>query len=394
MAIDRDKQIELVKKYEPILCFNQDEAFLPESINRIIENSILISDEGGGGFGNRVKLEARLKHLASLDNSEKYSLVLPELDLNDLSCTIDGVKRYGLNNLREGAKRLYGNNPLHNISSYFSPMYYARVRDDIKVKKDNLIYDGIYTIIQYYFFYIYNEGANHHQGDWDSTIEVCINKDNGREFLFYYQHHTYWLTQMLPASHKVSLNDWINGWEANIMRKKDDGEEWKQYDFGLSYSIDSHPLGFVAKGAHGVYPTPGISEYAINIPGKGDLPFLTDERSWGMSIGPSNCDEAIFKALAGVKPVPQSRVYHWDEPELLDKQEWLKFKGSFGQRVPKREGWSGPGALRQSKTWENVSKLYERMEKDYKNYKDRYNRGYDIGRVTLSKIIYNKHVLM
>lgn len=100
-------------------------------------------------------------------------------------------------------------------------------------------------VIQYFFFYLFNDFWNKHIGDWDSTIEILINNSTNEKYAIYSMHETNWFLKLGRSDNNIRR--WINkDWANNKSKIK------------TVYTIGSHPFGFVAKGGHGVYPTPRI----------------------------------------------------------------------------------------------------------------------------------------
>ncbi len=223
------------------------------------------------------------------------------------------------------------------------PKYYARVskvnlgkeRDDPFTKyyesRDNDIF-GTYTFIEYFFYFIYNDAWNQHQGDWDCMVELYIKND--RTYMITHMHHSQWICKFPETS--PDINSWLKSWDK--LRKK---------EMGTAYVLNHHPYVFVARGAHGGYPTPGYSLHGLNIP---DLLYLedilvnSDERQIGrLCILPDNMNEETVRTnlrFANIE-VNKLRFGKWKKPELIVQQPWCKYQGKWGEDT-KYLGWDGP----------------------------------------------------
>lgn len=385
---------DLIRKYEPVLCFHPDEAYLPENARRMVMEAVRYEKSSGRelnrAFDPNMGFRERSVHLGRLKDKNKWSLVLPESDLRDVTTTVGGNKRHGLTAVKQAMRTRYGNRQVAATAAGSTPLYHARVVRKVDVQ--TAPYRGRYAIIQYYFFYIYNDSANQHQGDWDSSIEVCVPKGGGDVYVFYHQHHTSWLTKMLPPGHGSSLDGWITNWAS-----RQNGAKWADKDeLGEAYAFGTHPLAFVANGAHGAYPTPGTSFFVIDLGTIADwfgdryIPFNMDERSWGVTVGPSALKADVVARAPDVPGVTAPEYIAWEKPKILDKQAWLTYGGLWGQRVPEYNGWGGSRGPRTKDMWKAKKDVPKRFEEDSEKRSGRYNRT----NIPRSKILFNSHVLM
>jgi hypothetical protein len=196
--------------------------------------------------------------------------------------------------------------------------YYGRV-----VEQSN------WTILQYWFFYTYNnwrsgyEGANDHEGDWE-MICIYLYRDDAEQI------HPEWVAY---ASHDFSGDD--------LRRRWDDPELVK---------VGEHPVVYAGAGSHASYFKEG--EYLAEI----ELPFLTPvirfthriQTFWRKNILPydhrqSHDGEAsaifsIFKVPfvdyargEGISIGPgQEKV--WNEPQIISNPPpWVsQYRGLWG----------------------------------------------------------------
>ena len=224
-----------------------------------------------------------------------HYLKLPDIDMREFTIPKGSVVvGAGPNAVAELAKKRYGNNPYSLYTNRLTlPKYYVRIgevhiRPKVGSKPEESTeeqrmrdYLGDYVVIQYFFFYIFNDFWNKHLGDWDSTIEVLIKKKTNEKFAFYSMHETRWLTKLVRPN--PDLNEWIKEWRKNI-----DGNK----GLGTAYKFKNHLFSFVSKGSHGVYPTPGYTIFGVNLPFTDDIIGATDERLIGYTcIAPKDVSE-------------------------------------------------------------------------------------------------------
>jgi len=104
MASKQD--IELIKRYAPILWLHEDDAFLPEDC-AVMEKLAKV------GTSKEDMKPFTLDELGDLKNSEKYYLDIPEIDFNNFGMGSDyeGPKM-GPEALSAQVRNKFGNNPL------------------------------------------------------------------------------------------------------------------------------------------------------------------------------------------------------------------------------------------------------------------------------------------
>jgi hypothetical protein len=240
----------LANKFAPILYFEDDEEFFPIEINAILEHS----------------------NLKSVENN---SIVDP------MPITIDSLF-------------------LHSDYKPKNPRYFIDIHDGDSVNKikdtyeiikddyNSTIYANVFKlsneiIIQYWFFFIFNNGKyNDHEGDWE-MIQIILDSNETPSFSGYSQHYTG------RARH----------WSKTIKE-------------------DSQPVVYIAEGSHASYFDNGNAGYhSLEIEGCG----LTGEESTGDTI----------------KYLP-SKDY---SVVLLSDQKWLHFDGYWGKKTDS-DSTSGP----------------------------------------------------
>ena len=354
----------LIKDHTPILWLNPHEAFLPEDCEVMVKEGDLYKK----GKNPRLlkKFKKTLADLANYDS--QYFLKLPEIDMREFKVSPKhGIPGSGPDAVAELAKRKYANNPFstytarQTLRKYYVRIGYISLRPKVGTSTEEMgeeqimrKYFGNYTVIQYFFFYIFNDFWNKHVGDWDSTIEILIKEGGNEKYAIYSMHETNWFVKLGQSNNDLRI--WIeNDWEKN-----------KKF-IGTAFVIGSHPFGFVAKGSHGVYPTPGHTFYGLDFPGFDAFVGASDERVIGYTcILPENIEvDYLKKLLANTKPPIGStnlKDLKWNSYEILKDQPWLKYKGLWGEDARDLKGWDGPEGPARDK-WKTVPEIiYEKIK--------------------------------
>lgn len=413
---------ELAEMFAPIVYFADDEKWLPTDMESFYSMAELrdtgtqretalqskqfrLEKIGGSSetvYKSIVQRKARFSQLKTneekafvmrfLKHGHDYCLNLSGFDIEAM--TVDPSTGYGGHGggaVRQGAIDLLGNNkPGYKGCCYAKVRRLGRaIRFGSKDRKRDL-YNGYWVIIHYFFFYSFNQSTNVHEGDWDSSITVCINADNGNVFVAYCQHHTTWFTR-LNMNASLTKEKWLKHWSDRYDVKEN---VWNDREPGLSFGMGTnltHPVGVVAGGSHGVYPTPGVIIFGIAIPTKKDLPFTVDDRKLGLGVGP--------KELTDVSPGFPKPKFKWEnmvvvEDELDDDvpKSPFAFKGHWGEVSPTRSGWDGPKSPMFSDIWSKCDRTghFEKfLSNDFGGYKSRYSRG----GVFMSNVMFNTHAL-
>jgi len=362
-----NQNIELIKRYAPILWICEDDAFLPEDC-AVMERFAKVgtSDEDMKPF--------TLNELGELENSKEYYMDIPEIDFNNfgINSDYDGPKM-GPEALSAHVRKKIGNNPLLDPNSReSSPKYQARVSKIrityIRGKPFSEYYKthdpgvfGDYDVIQYYFFYVYNDAWNQHVSDWDSTLELFIKEDNTRAYAILHMHHLTWMVTFSGKPKK--LNRWIADWQKVESQKR----------MGSLFHFAAHPFIFVARGTHGGYPTPGYSIHGLE-PVILKVIAQTDYRQIGkLCIFPDYdpvTKDAILNILQEANmDTSKTKFLPWKDPVILNKQPWLKYKGPWGTKS-KYDGWSGSTGPAQKRCWRMDQRRFKKafrkaIEGDY-----------------------------
>lgn len=344
------EQLELIRRHAPLMWLHEDEAFHPVSADRMVDHSVLMR-RASGRAASVFPQPASAAELADVPDHGHCHLHMRDLNYEALSCP-DGR---GPDALARFARRTYGRD-LHASgvpsSGPDSPRYYARVKEASSVRPHatdppwEYVWGhpvwGTYVRIEYFFLFVYNDAWNQHQADWDAAVVLYLERDDAgrptdRGYMVTHAHHERWTTRLAPSTE--DLLPWIGSWQAS-----------RRSSIGRAYATDGHPWVFVARGAHGAYPTPGITVFGF----KPDLPFLdnirlltnTDVRQMGkVCIAPPGTDpDAVRTRLSAAGlDATGTRFGTWAGPDLADAQPWIGYQGSWGAPSPFM-GWSGPDA--------------------------------------------------
>ena len=238
-----EKKSILANKFTPILYFKENEEFFPIEINFMLQYS-------------------------DLKNVNNDTIV----DLMPIS--IDSLFKFSNNKLK---------NPSYYIDFHEgdSVNEIQNIYDQNKDKYNSTIYANVFktsnenVIIQYWFFYIFNDGKhNDHEGDWE-IIQIILDENEIPIFTGYSQHYTG------RARH----------WSKTIRE-------------------GTHPIIYIAQDSHASYFDNGNDGYHSP---EVDNCGLTGDESTGNSI----------------KYYPQKDY----SLELLNNQEWLHFNGYWGEKT-------------------------------------------------------------
>ena len=233
-----------------------------------------------------------------------------------------------------------------NKGNNFPNTAYAHV-----YKTTHETYTDSITVIQYFYFYPYNDWHNNHEGDWPQ-VRVIVNTRNpndenfavlGVEYTFHGAHFSYY--EDYNSKPDITSNFVFNPREE------------------IKLIQDTHPVVYVAPGSHGLYPTGGrFRAYRLgldNAPGSEVIENWENMSHTGLVLSTMADDSnSEIWELYNIKllPVPNPDL---DNMGLADTLSWLganvrwgtpevssPLTGSFvGERIP-----SGSLSLRLGKT--------------------------------------------
>src|SRR3989344_4489435 len=249
----------LLERYAPVLYFHPDEQFFPTTIEAMLNES----------------------DLKNQDNSINHT---PPVLTDDLATAID-TSYLDLTNAHGGI--LPQNVPNSSRFFNYNKKVYGRMVNN----------DNNYTTLQYWFFYVYNDWSNNHEGDWE-MVQLLLNRSNNNTPL-----------QMVYSYH----------WAATTLN-------WTN----VSKIGQTHPKVFVTSGGHASWSTPG------------EHTWLRDINSWvrGCSsfIDNTSSEGAVWVLGANYSLDPTN-----------ESSTWITFIGRWGEvNAPSfgfsdlDEGVSGP----------------------------------------------------
>ena len=275
----------LLEKYAPVLkfCYLNEERYLPTRVEDMIEHSEL-----------RVHIVVPSERPDSTPVLDYWDTLTPVLDQGDFS---EGIT----------AKELSENSNITEAYFNLDDDYLLTWSASQCVVYGRVVPSGDYTYLQYWFFYVYNNWENEHEGDWE-MITVELDKDMIPQRVGYSQH------TKVPSI-------WKGG----------EVVPWEKVE------ENGHPVVYVAKGSHASYPTSG----STNVP----YP-LGDKVFWGIDWHPGNFaiePSSSFYQLLRIDD-EASRYWEWIK---IDKLRWGKdsgWGGSPSSPVAQGDKWSDPGA--------------------------------------------------
>jgi len=270
------EKLALLRRYEPILRFTRGESFFPCAVDRYVAECGLYVQVPRRPVENLVT-EGKLT-LADLDEARDHGpravYFLKFIDPLNLAEMARYRLQQGIEDLRDRARRFsagrarlarvgYSSRILDAIytltlllrgrvpgdTAAAAALTYAKMQrvQEGYAYYGRVIEDAGWTILQYWFFYPYNNwrsgfhGVNDHEADWE-MVTIYLAAERGRSLA------PRWVAY---ASHDFSGDD--------LRRRWDDAELEK---------VDGHPVIYVGAGSHASYFVPG--EYLTEI----ELPFM------------------------------------------------------------------------------------------------------------------------
>ncbi len=246
--------LNLLQKYAPILCMHPNERFYPTNVKVMLENSKLCTEKWLGLGIKEVKKIPTLRLLMKKENNdEHYNLQLT------------GKAKDLLQDTNHWKTKI--------------TVYGRKVVDE---------YVGN-TVLQYWFFYIYNDWQNKHEGDWE-MIQINLDKNDKPKYIVYSIHH---------GGNRLE-------WDDKMVSKDDKKPE--------------HPLIYVTLGGHGCWNEPGDHRW---YQGK-HVCFLdcVDETGNGDSLYPN------------IEPFTSKKdlIYELKDISNLKENDWIYWNGYWGKQ--------------------------------------------------------------
>jgi hypothetical protein len=265
--------MELLRKFEPVVLFTRGEQFFPTEVNHYVEESSLWEHTPDGRDELLVKQgELTIGKLAETRPAAfgtiRYLRFVENLNLVEAAQALaDQAIRHSRQgyHFRAGIGRLARGGFLPRlVDGLFSLSFLLRgsvsaataaaaeldYNDIFSEDKKYTYYGRVvrqngWTILQYWFFYCFNNwrsgfhGVNDHESDWE-MVNIYLFEENGKLF-------PEWAAY---ASHDFKGDD--------LRRRWDDEEELRK--------IDGHPIIFAGAGSHASYFHRGEYQAEVDLP--------------------------------------------------------------------------------------------------------------------------------
>ena len=291
--------LELLRRYEPVIRYTKGEQFFPTDVERYVRNCSLWAHYPNGHDELLVQQDfLNIRELVeprpAAFGTVYYLRFIEPLSLSDSAEAIANQVRLRSmlrNNFHPGVGRLARGGLLPRVlDALFSISFLLRGRVPaavaaaaeldyfhMRAKQDNFIYYGRvvrekdWTVLQYWYFYCFNSwrsgfgGVNDHESDWE-MVSIYLYEDEG---------------QLIPewvayASHDFHGDD--------LRRRWDDDSELDL--------VDGHPVVYAGAGSHASYFRPGEYQAEANL----DLPAWVDflrgawNKFWTQTLGQEPSD--------------------------------------------------------------------------------------------------------
>jgi len=268
--------LDLLRRYEPVIRFTKGEQFYPTDVERYVKESSLWAHYPDGRDELLVKqddltLESLVEQRPAVFGTVHYLRFIETLSLSESAQVLANQLRLRSilkNNFHAGVGRLARGGLLPRMAdALFTISFLLRGRVPaasaaaaeldyfhMRAQKDNFVYYGRvvrqndWVALQYWFFYCYNSwrsgfgGVNDHESDWEMITIYLYEGDEGLlkpEWVAY-------------ASHDFHGDD--------LRRRWDDAS---QLDLA-----DGHPIVYAGAGSHASYFRPGEYQAEVHL----DLP--------------------------------------------------------------------------------------------------------------------------
>lgn len=247
---------DLLAKYAPVLYFHPDEQFFPTTIEAMLNESDLWEDDL---FRDDLIQERPVfvENLSGPDVTDEYFL--------DMVNASGGIGSFEV--------------PTPSRFSKYPKAVYAR-----NITRESNV------VLQYWFFYPFNNWTNKHEGDWE-MIQIILDQDKE------------------PMTATYSFH-----WGGKT-------HQWSE----IEKINDTHPAVYVTNGGHGVWKEEGIHEWNSDI-----LDFIP--------FSPTVCRN-FFDVTSNLGDIFEPNDY-----ELLKLSSWSNFKGLWGEVGSSTVGTSGPNS--------------------------------------------------
>jgi hypothetical protein len=381
------KNIDLLRKYEPIACYTEGEAFFPIAVDEYVkECSLWLVDAQGKDQMLIPRGQLEIDHLAGFEEiPENRTLYLRFVDQ-----PLDPIEYQRWlrdpTRVRFKAPGRLARVPLvfRLVDSFFDLSLFVRgrvpgdkaaaadiinrtieKRDSRRVYYGRVFRSGGWIALQYLFFFSMNNwrsgfsGVNDHEADWEQVIVFL--SESGNE-----EPEPHWIAY---ASHDYKGDDLRRRWDDPMLARE-----------------GKHPLIFVGAGSHASYFEPG--EYLMGAEPEFIKPFKAGaiwlRKFWnetlgmGFSAGPQQSNKAVLNvpfidyARGDGLRIGPDHDESWSPEIISDDVGWVnKYRGLWGldthdplggERAPAGPKYNRDGSVRQSwydpVGWAGLDKVY------------------------------------
>jgi hypothetical protein len=265
-------ELDLLRRYEPVIRFTQGEQFYPTDVDRYVRESSLWAHYPDGREEMLIRekdltLESLIEPRPAVFGTVHFLRFIEPLSLSESAQMLASqarLRRILKNNFHPGLGRLARGGLLPRIvDALFSISFLLRGRVPaaiaaaaeldyfhLRAEKEKYVYYGRvvrqngWTVLQYWFFYCYNSwrsgfgGVNDHESDWE-MMSVYLYENEGR---------------LLPEWAAYASHDFHGD---DLRRRWDDLE---QLDF-----VDGHPVIYSGAGSHASYFRRGEYQAEVNV---------------------------------------------------------------------------------------------------------------------------------
>jgi hypothetical protein len=336
--------LDLLRKYEPVVRFTKGEQFFPTDVDRYVAECSLWAHSPDGRDAVIVKqgeltLENLVQQRPAVFGTVRFLRFVETLSLSEAALALAeqaGLRRKLGNYFRVGMGRLARGGFLPRLAdALFSLSFLLRGKvssataaaaelafnrmheeDEKYVYYGRVVRQNGWTVLQYWYFYCYNSwrsgfhGVNDHESDWENVC-IYLYEDEG---------------QLVPEWTAYASHDFHGD---DLRRRWDDQAE---LDF-----VDGHPVIYAGAGSHASYFRPGEYQAEVTLPLPGWFNGII--RAWNKfwteildqpAGNPFRIPFVDFARGDGMK-VGQGEKHPWS-PVLVDESTpWVsQYRGLWG----------------------------------------------------------------
>jgi len=345
----------LVQKFSPILIKNTNSA--PMKIDSVKGTDKIIIDR----WDITVSPPKKIGNAEYLSQSDKdYDFRINKLIENNLS----QVKNSSIHPALDSLSVLFFDLPYDDVESWkrywesfqFQPFIYAHPFIH-SVSKDRFDF-----VIQYWFFYPFNDGGNNHEGDWehinvvitlqgkadtsltDREIWAILQTKNHyisneqlviKRVEYYFHHNVMVLNYVSPNVYQDSTK-----WESEVQNliSAQPNKEWIwrriwERAHSIKNGFNTHPIGYIGGDDKSMVILLNLLNRSFNRNSHGTYPFS----GFYKNIGPIDATERIQKNLP---KAAQSDIVEFAEGQIQILPDWERIFDKIRVNAELRKKWS------------------------------------------------------